>query len=319
MKYFKIFAPLGLVFVFLIYAFFPVRTHKTVEITYGKSSVDIAMILYREGLLKSPLSFIIIHTFLRDKLEAGEYEFSGLVFPWDVYLKISRGQRKLYKITIPEGYDIYDIASLLEKYSICKAEDFIELANSPDTAKKYGLKTYTMEGFLFPDTYYFSKNTHPMRIIDTMFRNFLKRTESLRSQLEEKELTLEEWVIIASMIEKETGVDEERPLVSSVIYNRIKKGMALQIDPTVIYALKRRAEWNGKLTRKHLQLEDPYNTYYYKGLPPSPICNPGIKSLEAALNPAKTNYLYFVSMGNGRHVFSSSYEEHLKNIAMYRR
>ncbi len=318
MKYFKIFAPLGLIFVFLIYTFLPVKTIKTVEILYGKRSIDIAMLLYREGILRSPLSFITIHTIVRGKLEAGEYEFSGWVFPWEVYLKISRGQKKLYKITIPEGYDIYDIANTLEKHSICKAEDFIKFANSPEIAKKYGIKTYTMEGFLFPDTYYFSKNTHPIKIIDTMFKNFLKKTELLRAQLEEKGMTLEEWVIIASMIEKETGINEERPLVSSVINNRIKKGMPLQIDPTVIYALKRRGEWNGKLTKKHLQLEDPYNTYYYRGLPPSPICNPGIKSLEAALNPAKTNYLYFVSMGNGRHVFSSSYKEHLKNIAIYR-
>ncbi|WP_333784630.1 endolytic transglycosylase MltG [Thermocrinis sp.] len=319
MRYLKIFAPLGLIFVFLIYTFLPVKTNKTVEISYGKRSLDVGTLLYKEGILRSPLSFMAIHVLVRGKLEAGEYEFSGLVFPWDVYLKISRGQKKLYKITIPEGYDIYDIANTLEKHSICKAEDFIKLANSPDTAKKYGLRTYTIEGFLFPDTYYFSKNTHPIKIIDTMFRNFLRRTESLRAQLDGKKLTLEEWVIIASMIEKETGTDEERSLVSSVIHNRVKKNMPLQIDPTVIYALKRRGEWNRWLTRKHLQLEDPYNTYYYKGLPPSPICNPGIKSLEAALNPAKTNYLYFVSMGNGRHVFSSSYEEHLKNIAMYRK
>ena len=315
----KLLAVLGLIFVFLVYSFFPVKTERTVEVPYGKTSLDIALLLYREGVIRSPISFMAIHYLIRGKLEAGEYEFKGWVFPWDAYLKIHRGQRKLYKITIPEGFDLYDIANLLEEYSICKREDFLRVANSPEIAKRYGLRTYTMEGFLFPDTYYFSKNTHPLQVVDVMFKNFLRRTEHLRRKLEERGLTLEEWVIIASMVEKETAVPEERPIIASVILNRIKLGMPLQIDPTVIYALKRRGEWKGVLTRKHLQLDDPYNTYYHKGLPPSPICNPSLQSLEAVLNPAETNYLYFVSMGNGRHAFSSNYKDHLKNIATYRR
>jgi UPF0755 protein len=315
----KLLAVLGLIFVFFVYSFFPVKTERTVEIPYGKTSLDIALLLYREGVIRSPISFMAIHSLIRGKLEAGEYEFKGWVFPWEAYLKIHRGQRKLYKITVPEGFDLYDIADLLEKYSICKREDFLKVANSPETAKRYGLRTYTMEGFLFPDTYYFSKNTHPLRVVDVMYKNFLRRTEHLRPKLEERGLTLEEWVIIASMVEKETAVPEERPLIASVIFNRIKLGMPLQIDPTVIYALKRRGEWKGVLTRKHLEIEDPYNTYYHKGLPPSPICNPSLQSLEAVLNPAETNYLYFVSMGNGRHAFSSNYRDHLKNIATYRR
>jgi len=319
MKYFKILAPLGLVFVFLLYAFFPIKTSKTVEIPYGKGSVDISMLLYREGLLRTPASFLAIHAIVRGKLEAGEYEFSGWVYPWEVYLKIHKGEKKLYRITIPEGFDVYDIAKRLEEFSICNAEDFIKLANSPETAKKYGINTYTMEGFLFPDTYFFSKNTHPSKVIDVMFKNFLRRTEYLRDQLKEKNLTLEEWVIVASMLEKETAIEEERPIIASVIYNRIERNMPLQIDPTVIYALKRKGKWDGKLTKKSLQIEDPYNTYLYRGLPPSPICNPGLRSLKSALSPAKTDYLYFVSMGNGRHAFSSDYREHLKNIALYRK
>ncbi len=315
----KFLAILGLVLVFVVYSFFPVNTEKTVDIPYGKSSLDIALLLYREGLIKSPASFIAIHSVVRGKLEAGEYEFRGWVFPWEVYLKIHRGQRKLYRITIPEGSDLYDIASLLDAYSICNGEDFLKVASSPEIAKKYGLRTYTMEGFLFPDTYYFSKNTHPLRVVDAMFKNFLKRTEHLRAKLEESKLTLEEWVIIASMVEKESAVPEERPIIASVILNRMKLGMPLQIDPTVIYALKRRGEWKGVLTKKHLKIEDSYNTYYHQGLPPSPICNPSLQSLEAVLNPPKTNYLYFVSMGNGRHVFSSNYKDHLRNITTYRR
>ena len=198
----KLLAVPGLVSVFLVYSFFPVKTERTVEIPYGKTSLDVALLLYREGVIRSPISFVTIHYLIRGKLEAGEYEFKGWVFPWEAYLKIHRGQRKLYKITIPEGFDLYDIADLLEEYSICKGEDFLKVANSPETAKRYGLRTYTMEGFLFPDTYYFSKNTHPLRVVDVMFKNFLRRTEHLRRKLEERGLTLEEWVIIASMCGK---------------------------------------------------------------------------------------------------------------------
>ena len=311
--------PLLLVGLFFLYTFLPVRVEKkTVEIPYGMPSHKIALELYREGIIRSPLSFLLIHAIKRSKLEAGEYEFEDWVYPWDVYRKISRGLKKLYRITIPEGYDLYDIAKTLEENHICKAEDFLKYALSEETARKYGLKTHSMEGFLFPDTYFFSKNTHPLRVIETMHGNFLRKTQELRKELPKKGMSLEEWVIIASMIEKETSKKEEKPLVSAVIQNRIKKGMKLQIDPTVIYALKRRGLWDGSLSLKDLRFDDPYNTYAYYGLPPSPICNPGFDSLKAALEPAKVDYLYFVADGAGGHRFSSSYVEHIKNVRLYR-
>lgn len=320
MRYVKFLLPLFLVGAFLVYSFLPVRVEKkTVEIVYGTSTYDMAILLYKEGLLRNPLSFLFLHSINRKKLEAGEYEFDGLVFPWEIYEKISKGLKKLYRITIPEGSDLYDIAKILEENLICSSKDFLNYALSAETAKKYGLKTPNMEGFLFPDTYFFSKNTHPIKIIDVMYKNFLKRTEELRELLKEKNLSLEEWVVIASMIEKETAKAEERPLVAAVIYNRIKKGMKLQIDPTVIYALKRRGEWQGSLTLKHLTIDDPYNTYYYYGLPPSPICNPGLESLKAALEPAKVDYLYFVADGSGGHHFSNSYSDHISKVRLYRR
>lgn len=302
-----------------IYTFFPTFIQKReVEINYGLSSLNIAMKLYQEGVITSPISFLILHIIFKKRLEAGEYEFDGTVFPWDAYFKVARGERKLYKITIPEGYDLYDIANVLQDYRICSKEDFLKYANSPETAKRYGLNTHTMEGFLFPDTYFFSRNTHPIRVIETMHKNFLRKTQKLREELDQKNITLEEWVTVASMVEKETASKNEKPLVSAVIYNRIGEGMKLDIDPTVIYALKRKGKWNGVLTKKHLLLDDPYNTYIYKGLPPSPICNPGLASLEAALRPANVKYLFFVAKGDGSHTFSSSYEEHLNNVREYR-
>lgn len=319
MRYVKFLLPIAFIVAFLLYSFLPVKVeNKTIEIAYGTSTYNISLLLYRENLLRNPLSFLLLHSVYKRKLEAGEYEFDGFVFPWEVYEKISKGLKKLYKITIPEGSDLYDIARILEENGICSAEDFLKYALSEERAKKYGLKTPSMEGFLFPDTYFFSKNTHPIKVIDTMYKNFLRRTQELRERLSSDNLSLEEWVIIASMIEKETAKLEEKPLVSAVIHNRIKKGMKLQIDPTVIYALKRKGEWNGKLTLNHLKIDDPYNTYYYYGLPPSPICNPGLESLIAALEPAKVDYLYFVADGSGGHRFSDTYIDHINNVRKYR-
>ncbi len=306
---------------YLAYSFLPVYvSKKIVDIPYGTSTVRIVDTLYKEGLIRNRISFALIHLFKKEKLEAGEYEFRGYVSPFDVYNKLSKGLRKLHRIVIFEGSDIYDIARILELKGICRGEDFIKYATSEKVARNYGLSSHTMEGFLFPETYFFSKNTHPLKVIDTMFKTFLKKTEILRAELIQKRISLEEWVTIASMIEKETFWEEEKPLISAVIYNRLKKKMRLQIDPTVIYALKRKGLWRGKLTKEDLQIEDPYNTYKYFGLPPTPICNPGLSSLEAALNPAKVSYLYFVVDPHTRkHLFSSSYKQHRRNILKVRR
>lgn len=306
---------------YLAYAFLPVYiVEKTVDIPYGTPTVKIIDILHREGLIRSRLSIVIIHALKKEKLEAGEYEFSGYISPFDVYRKLSQGLHKLHRIVVVEGSDLYDIAELLEREKVCKKEDFLKYATSETTPKSYGLSTPTMEGFLFPDTYFFSKNTHPLKVIDTMYRNFLEKTVELRPRVAQKNLTIEEWVTVASMIEKETFRENEKPLISAVIYNRLKRGMKLQIDPTVIYALKRRGMWEGILTKEHLQIDDPYNTYLYFGLPPTPICNPGLSSLRAALEPAKVNYLYFVvDPRTRRHLFSTTYSQHRRNVARLRK
>jgi UPF0755 protein len=313
--------PLAILLSYLVYIFLPVYVEEeTVEIAYGTPTLEIVNILKEEGIIRSRLSFLLIHAVKKEKLEAGEYEFDGYVTPFEVYEKISKGIHKIHRIVIPEGSDIYDIADILHSKGICRREDFLKFATSPEVARGYGLNTPTMEGFLFPDTYFFSKNTHPLRVIETMHRNFLEKTKELREEVLKRGMSLEKWVTVASMVEKETFWEEEKPLVAAVIYNRLKKRMKLQIDPTVIYALKRRGLWRGRLTREDMRIDDPYNTYLYFGLPPTPICNPGLSSLRAALYPAKVDYLYFVIDPKRRkHLFSRTYSEHLKNVNRLRR
>lgn len=299
------------------FTYFPkeIKPPKTVEIPYGTSVPKIAEILEREGVIYSKYLFLLVHAIERAKLEAGEYEFGGRLNVVKVYEYLKEGRHKRYKITVREGDDIYTIAEELEKNKICKAEDFLKYATSEKVVRSYGLSAPSMEGFLFPDTYYFSKGTHPLRVIDTMHKNFLKKTENLRKELKEKNLKLEEWVTIASMVEKETPDPQERPLIAAVIYNRLKIGMKLQIDPTVIYAAKRKGLWKGELLKSFYELDDPYNTYRYFGLPPGPIANPGLSSLEAALRPAKVDYLYFVAKQDmSGHIFARTYSEHLNNL-----
>ncbi len=305
---------------YTVYSFMPVYVErKTVEIPYGTPTLRIFSTFEDEGLIRSRLSLILIHVLKKKKLEAGEYEFDGYVTPFEVYEKLSRGIHKLHMVVVKEGSDIYDIADLLEEKGVCRREDFLKYATSESVPRSYGLSTPTMEGFLFPDTYLFSKNTHPLKVIDKMYRNFLEKTVELRQSVAERGMTIEEWVTVTSMVEKETFWEEEKPLIAAVIYNRLRKGMKLQIDPTVIYALKRNGLWKGKLLKEHLSIEDPYNTYLYFGLPPTPICNPGLSSLRAALNPAKINYLYFVvDPRTRRHIFSWTYAQHLKNVRRLR-
>ncbi len=300
---------------YLIYLPKEIKPPKTLEIRYGTPVPKIAEILEREGVIYSKYLFLIIHSIERAKLEAGEYEFKGRLNTLDVYNYLKEGKYKLYRITVKEGDDIYTIARELEKNRICKAKDFLRYATSEEVVHSYGLSVPSMEGFLFPDTYFFSKETHPLKVIDVMYKNFLKKTENLRKELKKKNLELETWVTVASMVEKETKVPHERPLIAAVIYNRLNRGMKLQIDPTVIYAAKRRGLWKGKLLKKFYNLDDPYNTYFYYGLPPGPISNPGLPSLEAALRPAKVDYLYFVAKPDmSGHLFARTYLEHLMNL-----
>ena len=231
--------------------------------------------------------------------------------------KVNSGRGVLVKVTIPEGYNVYQIADVLEKRGVCNSDDFLKLALSRLTAARYDIPSDRVEGFLFPDTYKFAAGTPPLRVIDTMIKNFWNHyDEKLRRRTKEIGWDVYKVVILASIIQKETSALDEMPLISAVYHNRLKKGMLLQADPTVIYGLM--PDFDGNLRKRDLlDRKNKWNTYVYKGLPPTPICNPGIDAIKAALYPADVDYLYFVSMGNGRHYFSVRYEDHLRAVRKY--
>lgn len=252
---------------------------------------------------------------LDKKIHWGLYRFELPLPPRQVLNQMVLGKGVFYRVTIPEGLTVNEIAELLEKAEIANRKRFLVEAANPELLSLLGLEGSRIEGYLFPNTYYFTPFASERDILLAMVGQFRKSFDSrLQEQARELGLSLHEAVTLASLIEKETGVDEERPLISAVFHNRLRNGIPLQSDPTVIYGLKR---FSGALTRKDLQSPSPYNTYRISGLPPGPICNPGLASLKAALQPAQVPYLYFVSKNDGSHLFSVSLAEHNRAVKMY--
>ncbi|QBD84684.1 endolytic transglycosylase MltG [Clostridium tetani] len=216
------------------------------------------------------------------------------------------------KVTIPEGYDTNKIALLLEQKGIIKKEDFIKKCSEyekPKYIKNINKRKYVLEGYLFPDTYNFKKDMDGEKVISTMYNRFEKVAEDLKNKYKIKDEELDKIITLASIVEKEAEVNEERGKVASVFHNRVKKGMKMESCATVLYAMGKHKE---KLYYKDLEINSPYNTYKTIGLPPGPICNPGIESIEATIKPEETNYLYFVSNNDGTHFFTDNYAEFLK-------
>jgi UPF0755 protein len=242
------------------------------------------------------------------KIQWGTYRFDPSLPPQEVLHRLVVGKRIFLTITIPEGLTIKEIGELLAKMQIADREKFLMIAADPELVATFGLQDKGLEGYLFPNTYQFAPMTSEKEIIVTMAEQFRKASEPIFAQLgTHMELTRHEIITLASIIEKETGIEAERPLVSAVFHNRLKRNMALQSDPTVIYGLK---EFNGNLTRKDLKDDNPYNTYRIPALPPGPICNPSLASIKAALQPADVSYLFFVSRNDGTHMFSEDLESH---------
>jgi len=274
--------------------------------------------LERKKLIKH--KFIIYHLLKISRksksIKAGEYEFEGKISDIYVIKKILKGEVKKYSVTVPEGSNIYQIAKMV--YRICPAEDFLSRAMAPEIARRYGINSSSLEGFLFPDTYFFEKSDNCEKIIDAMVRRFFKEwTPEFKRRAEEIGMSMEEVITLASIIEKEARVKEEAPLISAVFHNRLKKNMFLQADPTVIYGLL--PNFDGNLKKEHLQTPGPYNTYKRKGLPPTPICNPGRDAIYSALYPAEVPYLYFVSRNDGTHVFTTNLKEHNYYVEIYQK
>jgi len=249
------------------------------------------------------------------RIHQGLYRFDNGVAPREVLERLVTGKGVFYIVTIPEGLTVKEIAVLLDKMQIADKEKFLREAANPSLLANWGLQGKGLEGYLFPSTYHFTPATAEKDIIITMAEQFRKVSQSVLAQRPSSiTLTSHEILTLASIIEKETGVQQERPLVSAVFHNRLKQKMPLQSDPTVIYGIK---DFNGNLTRKDLQDHNPYNTYRIAALPPGPICNPSVASIKAALQPAHVPYLYFVSKNDGTHLFSETIEAHNRAVKIF--
>jgi UPF0755 protein len=294
------------------------RSHEvTINVPQGQHLKATANMLYQKNIIKSPLKLVWVARLkgYDKRLKAGEYLLSAGMSPRQILEIMVKGEVLLHKLTIPEGYNINQIADLVGEAGFAPKADFIRAATDADLARKMGLDAETFEGYLFPETYYFPQEVGVEKIISTMVQRFWAVfVPEWRERAKQLGLTVNQVVTLASIIEKETGAPSERKLISSVFYNRLKKKMRLESDPTVIYGIK---DFDGNLTRKHLQTRTPYNTYQIAGLPAGPIANPGRESLEAALYPADTAYIYFVSKKDSTHHFSTNLQEHNRAVRKY--
>ncbi len=275
-----------------------------------------------EGIIRNKQIFVLLATILgkKTKVKAGEYEFHTQMLPHEVLDALVKGSLKRHLVTIPEGYTLSQIAQLLEDLNLVKKKEFLQKASSPTFINALGLSQLagpTLEGYLFPDTYHLFREMDPEEVMQMMVHQFKKVSKpDLANRASELGISEREAVILASLIEKETSLSEEKPLISAVFHNRLKKKIPLQSDPTVIYGIK---NFNGNLTKEDLLRHTPYNTYLMVGLPPTPICNPGKESLLSAVFPAPVPYLYFVSKNDGSHHFSSDMGEHNQAVWKYQK
>lgn len=287
-----------------------------VQLRPGSSTRRIAADLKKAGIIHSQYAFLFWHyTHGHKPLKAGEYSFDHPARLREVYDRIAHGDIYVHLVVVPEGYNIYDIAHAIEDAGLGRSEDFLKLARTDvSLIRDLDPLAPSLEGYLFPDSYRFTRTQSLHDLAATMVHRFRQAAHEIG--LNQDVHTI---VTMASIVEKETAVDAERPEVASVFYNRLKRHMTLSTDPTVIYAALLNGRYRGTIYRSDLQYDSPYNTYRNAGLPPGPISNPGKASLQAALHPASTEYLYFVSDNQGHHRFSSTPEEHARNVAAYRR
>jgi UPF0755 protein len=290
---------------------------RVVTVQAGQGLRAVTRRLQAADLIRHPLKFRALARIegLDKRLMAGEYLLSAAMPPAAILQRLVEGRVVQHRLTIPEGFTLRQIAAAAAAAGLTDEKAFVEAAATPEAASSRGLAAGSLEGYLFPDTYLFTRGTAPEAMVDVMVARFRAVfTPQWRRRAAEVGLTVHEVVTLASIIEKETGVPDERPLISSVFHNRLRRGMRLESDPTVIYGL---AAFNGNLTRKHLTTETPYNTYRIQGLPPGPIASPGAASLEAALYPADTDFLFFVARKDRSHYFSVTLGEHNRAVRKF--
>ena len=291
---------------------------QTFYVMEGSSLSEVSDGLEKGGFIRSRTAFLLWAKFTGHArhIKAGEYCLNPEMPSLHILEILSRGEIVTHPVTIPEGYSRMQIAALLEQKGLLDRNEFLTLTGDPDMPVRYGLSGPDLEGYLYPDTYQFSRGLSARSIVDVMVKRFLEVIAPLRDQIKASGMTLAEVVILASIVEKETGCAEERPLIASVFLNRLKKRNRLESDPTVIYGIK---DFNGNLTKKDLLKHTPYNTYAIRGLPPGAIANPGEAALKAVLYPADTSYMYFVSKNDGTHHFSKTLSEHNNAVRIYQK
>ena len=286
-----------------------------VDIAPGTATETMAAQLEQAGVLRSRYAFDLLRIFRHGTLKAGEYRFNHPAPATEVYARIVRGDVYTIALTIPEGYNIFDIAEAVASAGLAPRDTFLAAERS-QTALIADLSpsTPSLEGYLFPDTYRFTRHTTPPQMLAAM----VKRFRLVAAQLNLASTDLPRTVMLASLVEKEVSQDSERPLVAGVFTNRIAQGMPLATDPSVIYAALLENRYRGTIYASDLQNPSPYNTYRHTGLPPGPICNPGLAALKAAISPAHTDYLYFVADAQGHSRFSATLKEHAQQVQEYR-
>lgn len=288
-----------------------------VDIQRGMRTADIADLLEDAGVIRSRWTFLVWHRLQFGRsLKAGEYEFAKKVSPLEVLSKLVRGDVSFERLTILEGWTRFDIAKEVAARGFSTSEEFLAATENTEIISDLDPTAETLEGYLFPDSYNLPRHSRPNDIVAMMVNRF--RAVYAALTIGGSEHTPREIVTMASLVEKETGVRSERNVVAGVFYNRLRKGMLLQCDPTVVYAALRENKELGRLSTEDLKYPSPYNTYLNPGLPPGPIANPGEASLRAAVSPAKTDYLFFVANLDGGHVFSKNLADHNVAVNHYR-
>jgi UPF0755 protein len=303
---------------YIVYTPYGPSTETFVDIPPGTGATAVATLLRKNGIIRSRYSFALLRLTRNGTFKAGEYRFARPALPAEVYGRLIQGDVYTQTLTIPEGYNIFDIATAVQAAGFAQQGDFLA-AERRHTELIAGLlppgsRLDSLEGYLFPDTYHFSRHATPLQMLTAMVHRFRQAS----TQLGIDRTSMARTVTMASLIEKEVGQDTERPLVAGVFVNRLAKSMPLATDPTVIYAALLDNRWRGTIYASDLKSPSPYNTYLHTGLPPGPICNPGLASLRAAMNPPQTDYLYFVSDAAGHTRFSVGLKEHAEQVQAYR-
>jgi UPF0755 protein len=309
--------------VFVVYTPYGPTAETFIDIAPGTETQNIATQLQQHGIIRSQYGFDLLRLIKGIKgqagsLKAGEYRFDHPVPMSEVYSRLVRGDVYTRTLVIPEGYNLFDIAQAVQAAGLGSSADFLAAARQHteliEVWTSAGAHPDSLEGYLFPDTYHFSRHSTPLLMLSTMVRRFHQEATQLGLTGD-----IARTVTMASLIEKEVNQDAERPLVAGVFVNRLEKGIPLATDPTVIYAALLEGRWRGTIYASDLQSPSLYNTYRHAGLPPGPICNPGLAALRAAISPAHTDFLYFVSDASGHSRFSAGLKEHNEQVQAYRK